>query len=98
VGGFFEFGFLIFHNEKWDIRNHIFIGSVNIYDDDNIKNIIFNINEKITIWAITQNGLFRPYGFFEGGLGLYETKTKKLTQTPLAYNRVVRKHEVSEQH
>jgi hypothetical protein len=85
-GGFFEFGFLIFHNEKWDIRNHVLIGSASMHDDDNVKIIIFNFNEKISIGGITRNGLFRPYGFAEGGVGFYETGTKELFQMPLTYN------------
>jgi hypothetical protein len=31
LGGALEFGFLIFHNEKWDIRNYIFMSTVRIY-------------------------------------------------------------------
>jgi hypothetical protein len=85
-GAYFECGFLIFHNEKWDIRNHVFIGAARMYDDDGIKNIVFNLNEKISIGGITQNGLFRPYGFIEGGVGFYETKTKDLFNMPLTYN------------
>ncbi|MDR1094979.1 MAG: hypothetical protein LBL31_01175 [Spirochaetaceae bacterium] len=83
---FFEFGLLLFHNEKWDIRNHVFIGGARMHDDDNEDNIIFNLNEKISFGGITRNGLFRPYGFVEGGVGFYETETKKLSEMPLAYN------------
>jgi hypothetical protein len=85
-GGFFEFGFLIFHNEKWDLRNHVLIGGAHMHDDDNVENFIFNLNEKISIGSITRNGLFRPYGFVEGGVGFYETETKKMFQMPVTYN------------
>jgi hypothetical protein len=85
-GGSFEFGFLLFHNEIRDIRNHIVINSPHIHDDDGVDNEILNINEKISIGGITQNGLFRSYGFIEGGIGFYETESKELFTTPLAYN------------
>jgi hypothetical protein len=85
-GGFFEFSFLLFHTKRWDIRNHIFIGSARMHDDDQVKNTLFNLNEKISIGEITRNGLFRPYGFVEGGVGFYETETKELSEMSLTGN------------
>ncbi|MDR1231363.1 MAG: hypothetical protein LBK61_08175 [Spirochaetaceae bacterium] len=86
-GACFEFGFLIFHNDKaqWDIRNHVSFGGVRMHDDDGARNIMFYLNEKISSGGITRNGLFRSYGFIEGGVGFYESETKKMSEMPLAY-------------
>jgi hypothetical protein len=75
-GGAFGFGFLLFHNEKWDIRNHTFINAFHIYDDDGVVNTINNFNEKISVGGITQNRLSRYYGFIEGGLDEYILDTQ----------------------
>jgi hypothetical protein len=80
------FGFLLSHNEIRDIRNHISINAPHIHDYNGVDNIILNLNEKISVGSITQKGLFRPYGFIEGGIGFYGTETKELFKTPLAYS------------
>jgi hypothetical protein len=57
-----------------------------MHDADGVKKTIFNLNEKISVGGITRNGLLRPYGFVEGGIGFYETETNELSKMPLAYN------------
>jgi hypothetical protein len=96
VGSVLEFGFLIFHNERMDIRNHISLGATSIgasyigepytYGDDGMKYNMLNLYERISVGSITRNGLFRPYGFIEGGVGFYETETKEILEMPLTFN------------
>ncbi|MDR2792316.1 MAG: hypothetical protein LBB61_01440 [Treponema sp.] len=84
--GGFEFGFLLFHNTKIDIRNHVYMNSAQIRDGNGADAILFVLDEKISMGNMSQNGLFRSYGYIEGGIGFYENETKKLFKTPLAYN------------
>jgi hypothetical protein len=82
----FEFGFLLFHNNNWDIRNHILFNSYFVKDDDRIENITQNLTEKISFGWVTNSGIFRPYSYIEGGIGFYGNDTKDFWTTPLIYN------------
>jgi hypothetical protein len=74
-----------------DIRNHISLGASSIGDpythgNDGIRHTMFNLYERISTGSITRNGLFRPYGFIEGGVVFYETETKEFFEMPLTFN------------
>jgi hypothetical protein len=51
-----------------------------------MKYNMLNLYERISGGSITRNGLFRPYGFIEGGVGFYETETKEFFEMPLTFN------------
>ena len=80
------FGFLLFHNNRWNIRNHIAFSAARIHNKDAQEYDILNLNEKISIGSITRNGLFRYYGYFEGGFGVYGTESKELFTLPLMFH------------
>jgi hypothetical protein len=81
-----EFEFLIFHNNKLDIRNSIQFNNYLITDEDGIEHFTENLSDKISIGWINYLGLARPYFYFEGGIGFYSNDSKKFWKTPLAYS------------
>jgi hypothetical protein len=82
----FEFGFLLFHNNEWDIRNYILVNNYFVVDNDGIENITRNLTEKISFGWINNSGIFRPYSYLEGGIGFYGNDSKKFWTTPLIYS------------
>jgi len=85
IAGGAEFGFLIFRNNSWDIRNSIIFNSYFITDKDGIENITQNISDKLIIGTGNNYGIIHPYTFLEGGIGFYSNDSKKFWNTPLAY-------------
>ncbi|MFP3043538.1 hypothetical protein LQZ19_17115 [Treponema primitia] len=81
-----DFGFLIFHNEELDIRNQLGLNSLTLNDNDDLTNTAYTFTEKFSFGKITANKLFRYYSFLEGGIGIYSNDSKKLFETPIAYN------------
>ncbi|MDR0497616.1 MAG: hypothetical protein LBH42_08385 [Treponema sp.] len=77
-----EFSFLLFHKE-FDIRNHFVIRSGKIPEGNDSK--IISLAEKISWGGFSGNGLFRMYGFAEGGIGLYGNNGKSMPEIPLAF-------------
>jgi hypothetical protein len=83
-----EFGFLIFRNNTWDIRNSIVFNNYQITDADGIVNYTQNLSDKIIIGGGNNYGPVHPYSFLEGGIGFYSDDSddsKKFWSTPLAY-------------
>jgi hypothetical protein len=81
-----EFGFLIFHSNKWDIRNSIQFNFYLITDEDGIEHFTENFSDRISLGWINYHGFARPYAYFEGGIGFYGNDSKKILTTPLAYS------------
>jgi hypothetical protein len=80
-----EFGFLIFRNDTWDIRNNIVFNNYSIMDNDGIENFTQSFSDKIIVGGGSNFTIARPYIFFEGGVGFYSDDSKKYWTTPLAY-------------
>jgi hypothetical protein len=82
----FEFGFLLFHNNKWDIRNHVLVNSYFVVDNEKIENTTQNLTDKISFGWVHNSGIFRPYSYIEGGIGFYSNDSKKYWTMPLTYS------------
>jgi hypothetical protein len=85
--GSFDFSFLLYSNQakRFNIRNSILFDGGS-FKNDGIEYGLFTFSEKINIEAISLNEYFRYYSFIQGGIGLYGGETKKIFETPLAYN------------
>jgi hypothetical protein len=79
-----EFGFLLY-NKGWDIRNTLLIRSLKT-DDPDPDTMLVTFSDKISIGTFTRGGLFRPYGFFEAGAGLYGHGNKEMTAAPPVFS------------
>jgi hypothetical protein len=83
------FGFLIFHNNTWDIRNHTMLNvfySMNGGLDDGLKDSTFNLVDKVSFGWVHESGFFRPYSYLEGSIGFFDNDTKDLWSMPLAFS------------
>lgn len=72
-------GYMFYRDKNITIQNHIeFNNGVLIKEDEDVTYYKKAFLDKITVGKFSQNGLFHPYGFIEGGAGfcgleLYET-------------------------
>jgi hypothetical protein len=66
------FSFLLFHNDRIDIRNHImwYTGVLN-WEKKGEKDYGHSIIDKISVGSRSYNGLFRSYAFLDGGVGFW---------------------------
>jgi len=85
--GSFDFGFLLYKNEKqkFGIRNAILFDS-GIVRYGGYENLLFSLSNKLIFESISSNQLFRYYAFIQGGVGIYGNDNKAFFDTPIAYN------------
>lgn len=69
-GGGVEFGFPLYHNENWLIRNHISINGYGYHTEESYGQI--TLEEKLLFGGdIPVNAItIKPYGFISSGLGI----------------------------
>jgi hypothetical protein len=85
--GSFDFGFLLYKNEKlnFGIRNAVLFDT-GIVRYGRFENFLFSLSDKIVFESISSNKLFRYYAFIQGGIGVYGNENKAYFDTPIAYN------------
>jgi len=79
-GGFLEIGFPIHQDAHSGIFNYVTFDG---FGSDNGGGML--VTDKVTIGGGHSAGLW-PYGFIEGGLGLFGTTEKNLLQTPYLWS------------
>jgi hypothetical protein len=73
--GHLGFSFLVFNNDKLNIRNHIlWYTGVLTMEKTGEKFNGYLLIDKISVGALSYNGLFRYYTFLDGGAGPWGTK------------------------
>jgi hypothetical protein len=92
AGTSLELGFLLFKNDRLNIRNHISFNAASATARENAgdteKDSIVSMSERVSVGAFNRLNSaaaeLLTYGFVEGGMGFYETKM--FNASAAAYN------------
>lgn len=79
--------FPLYQGEKADIRNRVsFLNGVMIREDLDRKYYKQVVAENVSFGRITRDGLFRPYGYVEGRVGLCGEDAERPFDNPVIWN------------
>jgi hypothetical protein len=82
LGGYFDFGFVLYRNVLY-VQNSIIMRGGGISIDEN-DHSIYTLSERL-IFGRNTGDLLRIYTYIEGGFGIYGNQNKKFFEDPFAY-------------